>query len=152
MKEIRCTSCISLVHRKCSKLKPSEIIELQKSKGSNWECISCQSYKFLYATIDAIELKKNTFNSNFTCSCQTKTDFSTNKNHLSFNFGDGKDSPNNNFVNMTDKELDKMMLNSNFKYYDNLEFHKLKQKCSNNKNLSIFHTNICSLQANLDKF
>ena len=32
---------------------------------------------------------------------------------------------------MTDKEPDKMMLN--FKYYDNHEFHKLKQKCTNNK-------------------
>ena len=34
--------------------------------------------------------------------CQTKADFSTNENVLSFNFGDLKDSPNNNFVNMTD--------------------------------------------------
>ena len=68
------------------------------------------------------------------------------KNRL-FNFGDWKDSPNNNFINMTDRELDKMMLNPNFKYYDNHEFHKLKQKCSNNRNFSIFHTNICSLQA-----
>ena len=74
-----------------------------------------------------------------------------NNNVLSFNFGDWKDSPNNNFTNMTDKELDKMMLNSNFKYYDNHEFHKLKQKCTNNKNFGIFHTNICSLQAHSDK-
>ena len=50
---------------------------------------------------------------------------------------------------MTDKEPDKIMLN--FKYYDNHEFHKLKQKCTNNKNLSIFHTNIYPLQANSDK-
>ena len=76
--------------------------------------------------------------------------FSTNKSVLSFNFGDGKDSPNNNLINMTDRELDKMMLYSNFKYYDNHAFPKLKQKCSN-RNFSIFHTNICSLQANSDK-
>ena len=42
------------------------------------------------------------------------------------------------------------MLYSNFKYYDNHAFPKLKQKCSN-RNFSIFHTNICSLQANSDK-
>ena len=60
-------------------------------------------------------------------------------------------TPNNNFVNLTDKEPDKMMLNSNFKYYDNHEFHKLKQKWSNNRNFSIFHTNIYLLQANSDK-
>ena len=29
------------------------------------------------------------------------------------------------------------MLNSNFKHYDNHEFHKLKQKYSNNKNFSL---------------
>ena len=74
-----------------------------------------------------------------------------NKNVLLFNFGDWKDSPNNNFINMTDKELDKMMLNSNFKYYDYHEFHELKQKCTNNKNFTIFPTNICSLAANSDK-
>ena len=44
-----------------------------------------------------------------------------------------------------------MMLNSNFKHYDNHEFHKLKQKYSNNKNFSIFHTNVCSLQAAQEK-
>ena len=43
-----------------------------------------------------------------------------------------------------------MVLNSNFKYYDNYEFHWLKEKCSNNCS-SIFHTNICSLQANSEK-
>ena len=76
--------------------------------------------------------------------------FSTKKSVLSFNFRVGKDSRNNNLINMTDRKLDKMMLNSNFKYYDNHEFPKLKQKCSN-RNFSIFHTNICSLQANSDK-
>ena len=110
-----------------------------------------QPNKFPCATIDAIELQKDTFNSNFTCSCRIKTDFLINKTVLSINFGDWKDSPDNNFINMTDRELDKMMLNSNFKYYDNHEFHKLKQKFSNNRNISIFHTNICSLPANSDK-
>ena len=101
----------------------------------NWECISCQPYKFRYAITDAIELKKNTFNSNFTCSCHTKTKFSTNKNVLSFNFSDWKDNPNKHFINMTDKEHVKMMLNSNFKYYDNHEFHRLKQNVQITKTL-----------------
>ena len=48
-------------------------------------------------------------------------------------------------------ELDKNMLNSNFKYYDNYEFHKLKQKCSSNRNFSISRTSICPLQANQEK-
>ena len=76
--------------------------------------------------------------------------FSTNKTVLSFNSGEDKDSLNNNLINMTDRELDKMMLNSNFKYYDNHEFPKVKQE-SSNRNFSIFHTNICSLQTNSDK-
>ena len=52
---------------------------------------------------------------------------------------------------MIDRELNEMILNSNFKYYDNHEFHTLKKKCSNNRNSSNFHSNICSLQANSDK-
>ena len=59
MKGIKCSCCISLVYKKCSKLKTSEITELQKSKRKHWQCISCQSHKFPYATIDAIELQKN---------------------------------------------------------------------------------------------
>ena len=58
MKGIKCSCCISLVYKKCSKLKTSEITELQKSKRKHWQCISCQSHKFPYATIDAIELQK----------------------------------------------------------------------------------------------
>ena len=59
MKGIKCSCCISLVYKKCSKLKTSEITELQKSKRKHWQCISCQSHKIPYATIDAIELQKN---------------------------------------------------------------------------------------------
>ena len=69
-------------------------------------------------------------------------DFLTNKNVLSFNFDDWNDKADNNFVNMIDRELNEMILNSNFKYYDNHEFHKLKQKCSNNRNSSNFHSNL----------
>ena len=80
-----------------------------------------------------------------------KNDFATNKTVLSFNFCNWKDSPTNYFINTTNREFDEMVLNSNFNYHDNHEFHKLKQKCSNNRNFSIIHTNICSLQANSEK-
>ena len=38
-----------------------------------------------------------------------------------------------------------------FKYYQNREFHKLVKKKKNEKNIfRVFHSNICSLQANFD--
>ena len=46
--------------------------------------------------------------------------------------------------------LDDFTLQSNFKYYDNHEFHKLSKYVHETNDFSLFYTNICSLNANLE--
>ena len=45
---------------------------------------------------------------------------------------------------------DSFILQPKFKFYQTHEFHKLVNNLSENKVLSVFHTNICCLQANFD--
>ena len=45
---------------------------------------------------------------------------------------------------------DAMTLKPNFDYYDIDEFRKVKRLWNTKKSLGIFHTNICSLQKNVD--
>ena len=49
-----------------------------------------------------------------------------------------------------DEAEDTMTLRPNFDYYDVDEFKKVKKLWNTKKSLGIFHTNICSLQHNID--
>ena len=48
LKGIPCNCCKSLVHRRCSKLKPSEIRDLSKTKNYIWECLYCKKGKLSF--------------------------------------------------------------------------------------------------------
>ena len=44
-----------------------------------------------------------------------------------------------------------MVIQPEFKYYQNYEFHKLNQSLNIDKNFSFMHTNICSISGNTGK-
>ena len=44
-----------------------------------------------------------------------------------------------------------MVIQPEFKYYQNYEFHKLNQSLNIDKNFSFMHTNICSISGNIGK-
>ena len=69
---IPCPSCKHLIHKKCSKLKPSEISQLKESRNC-WECITCSIDKFPFSESDDVELHLDAFNSNWSCNCKTHT-------------------------------------------------------------------------------
>ena len=46
--------------------------------------------------------------------------------------------------------IDDFVLQLNFKYYDNHEFHKLSKHLHQANDFSLFHANICSLHRNLE--
>ena len=91
------------------------------------------------------------YNSNLTCPCtnlflNTPTDL----NLLLKSFNNDKVSP---FVDSDPYDSDPNS-NVNFKYYDIHDFHKLNSstlKSNKHKFISLFHTNICSLTANIGK-
>ena len=55
-----------------------------------------------------------------------------------------------NIIDTSDAILDDFVLQKNFKYYNNHEFHKLSKHLGQTNDFSLFHTNICSLIANLE--
>ena len=61
---------------------------------------------------------------------------------------DLNDKSGQNPIDLNDEQLQKVALEPNFKYYQNHEFHKLKNNLENNLNFSILHTNICFINAN----
>ena len=52
------------------------------------------------------------------------------------------------FINDT---IDKYELKPNFQFYDVNTFVKTQSRWNKDKSLSIFHTNVCSIEANNDK-
>ena len=50
-------------------------------------------------------------------------------------------------IDNNDAILDDFVLQTNIKYYDNDEFHKLSKHLHQTNDFSLFHTNICSFNA-----
>ena len=51
---------------------------------------------------------------------------------------------------VNDAILDDFVLQPNFKYYENHEFHKLRKHLHQTNDFSLFHTNTCSLNVNFE--
>ena len=138
---ISCSNCLHPIHKKCSNLKQSEIA---KTDLSNWECVSCLHLKFPFTNISLEELNWLSFNSNSNCSCSSNTnpsDLNILINSLTTNDSD----------NHPDDPYDNIDIKPNFKFYDTHDFHKLKlSQQSESDNFTLLHTNICSLQSNIE--
>ena len=70
-KAIPCPTCNHLVHKTCSNLNQSQIINFRRSKNI-WECPKCAGDKFPYAELEDDEILLNSFNSNWNCKCKHK--------------------------------------------------------------------------------
>ena len=149
-KAMYCNSCYHPVHRKCSGISLNDLNTINKIKDLEyWECSECNNHKFPFSQATQAEVLQQNFNSNFQCKCKSSQKiergnvFKMSKfNKMSdIKYGPDKD-------NFMDKNYD---LEPNFNYYTVHEFHKLKEKLPKDKhNLSIFHTNICSLKQNFE--
>ena len=140
-KGVLCSGCNFWVHQKCAGLT-----------NLQYKVLSCQKLKFPFAALSNHDIQKDSFNSLFQCKCQTTlpTDIADNKYILNYHFYEYKDKPGNNMMDLNDKELYKNSIQPNFQYYQNSEFHKLSQNLKRNKTFSILHTNICSVNENLE--
>jgi hypothetical protein len=152
-KGIPCNMCNALIHRKCTKLKVKELINLIKNDLPSWECSACIKLKFPFSDIPDCEIEEQTFNSNFNCICKTKNISSQNITKEIFNFSKMNFDTDKNFNIETDNNdiEDATQLSVDFSYYLTHDFHKLIQKQKSPKNISILHSNICSLRGNFDK-
>ena len=98
---------------------------------------------------------QNISNYSFSCKCQTLCKYEIGRPEFVFKYrindGDHERS-HGNIIDNIDAILDDFVLQPNFKYYDNHQFHKLSKQLHQTVDFSLFHTNICSLSANLENF
>ena len=69
---IPCPSCRCLTHKACSKLSQKDLDYL-KAHPNAWECPPCINNKFPFMEVDDADIYMDSFNSNWTCGCKTKT-------------------------------------------------------------------------------
>ena len=63
--KIICPNCYHYIHKKCSKLKPNEITNMDW----NWECHTCSQQKFPFVQASYEEIIHMSYNSNLNCPC-----------------------------------------------------------------------------------
>ena len=152
LKGIPCTTCKSLVHRKCSRLKISEITEVLKTKEKieNWECPSCKKAKFPFCDLGNLAIEKEVFNSNFPCKCSRDTNFRTERGKFTFKYKPSEENGEKKTKLLKINEfLDEHVLNPNFEYCCTHDFYKFSAKTAKEKTFSLMRTNICSSNANV---
>ena len=67
-----CKTCQTRIHKKSWELRLSYICDIKNSKTETyWECQTCMSDKFLFSLVDNKVIVQNSFNSSFSCKCQT---------------------------------------------------------------------------------
>ena len=91
------------------------------------------------------------FNSNFTCKCRTTVSDSVG-DHFTLNISsiNSKDIPECNTVETNKIHFEDLSIQPDFNHKQTHDFHKLAQKLDKRNSLSVLHTNICSLNANLE--
>ena len=147
-KAIPCQTCMCLIHRRCSRLKPWEAANLSQII-QQWSCAKCQQSTFPFADINDEDMLALTFNSNFSCPCQVRHTESNDYNLL------GKLE----LCKLNLKEHDYLFDNdidnhakfhTNFDFYSTHAFHKLKTNINSqySETFSLFHSNIQSLLHN----
>ena len=159
---IPCHSCKSNIHTKCSKLK--NVNKTFHEQKGNWKCSTCiDKYTHTLASdipftlLDQDTLYEMRFNSNLTNNHRFTPDITV-QDKLKLMLSYSKNSPWYAYTHPNDSDRDLFtaepdetyVLRPNFDYYDIDSFKKQKSLWKN-KSLGIFHTNICSLQANIDK-
>ena len=149
-KALPCLTCKSLIHRKCSGLTNYELNTTRANQLRQWECHQCRHEKFPFMDTPDEDFIANTFNSNFDCRCNIDCKSETFKKNFTLSLarykqdddGDGPD-PNCHI----DKAFE---MNVDFDYYTAHGFHKLVKKNPKRVPLSIYHTNISSLNYNFE--
>ena len=151
-----CTNCNKIIHIKCSKPKITSK-SFHMFRG-NWQCRTCLHDKFVFSGIEDIELENLTFNSNVS---ENSTKFKAHtpiddKLKLLLSYKNEGSWYAYSHPNLTQdficNELDSFAeLKPEFKYYEIDQFCKSKVIWEKQKHFGIFHTNICSLQANIDQ-
>ena len=112
--------------KKGAGLKQSKCFFNKVSKNTVWEWLDCQSKKFPFVTLRNHEIQDTHFNCNFNCKYQTTISDPDDPTYtLIFDSVNTSDRPKYITVDVNDTNLEKITIQSNFKHYQNHDFHKL---------------------------
>ena len=109
---------------------------------SSWECSTWFNNETSIYILSEEHIHSN-FNSPWKCHNTLPSNTEQPKYVFKYTFRqhDDDDDKENNIIDNHNQNLDSLRLQPDFKYYQNHEFHKLGQSLTNNKTLSILHTN-----------
>ena len=152
---IPCSNCKCRIHVKCSNVKNANR-NFHEFRGI-WQCENCLSSNFPFTSTDHNTLLEISFNSGskpnkkfspeVTIDEKLKLMLSYSKQSPWYAYTHPYDNETSNFVS---DDIDQCYtIKSNFDYYDIGGFKKTKSLWNRQKSISIFHTNVCSLQANI---
>ena len=148
-----CTSCNTYIHRKCTGVPLSQILQGKPKQFKYWNCKTCMSNHFPFADLDDGEVHKLSFNSNVSCSCAKHTENTPLDKCETFQLVERylpKDTP---FDIGPDPNIDLTYdINAKCNYYSTHDFHRLTKnyKDRDKKPFTAIHTNIESLSHNFD--
>ena len=140
------------VTKKCTKLKKYDFLFSEISQNTYWACTTCQNAKFPFANTNNHEIQCLALKLLFLSLSQT-TVSDLNGDHLTLNLSsiNSKGRSEYNTVETNDEYFEELSMQPDFNYYQIYDFHKLTMKLDKRNCFSILHTNICSLNANLEK-
>ena len=153
-KGIPCSCCQSSIHVKCTNVDPKNF---HLYRG-NWQCQKCMKNNFPFLDLQNKPLQELQFNSSLVERVKKFKPEVTIDEKLKLMLSYSKQSPWYAYTHPDEQEhdffttdtVDNMTLKPNFDYYDIDQFRKVKNLWNKKKSLGIFHTNICSLQKNVD--
>ena len=155
-KSLPCIDCHSLVHRKCTNIPLSDLLNTKPKHIKNFSCNTCLSQHFPYQDLTNYDVQKLSFNSLYFCPCLDKSTETETKNCEEFKNTTNLYDCDSIFTHAPDphNHMDNTLdLNLQCNYYTNHEFHKLAKEIddSRKKPLSLLHSNIESLMHNFDQ-
>ena len=141
---VACYVCRGIFHLKCTLLSLKDFKHLKSER--TWNCCSCADI-FPFNTIETDELLQLTFNSNLSCLCTNNISLA---DLSAFEYISGTNNTPN--LNGIDPESN-VQSRVNFDYCTPHQFHSSSNitNSSSEKVYSVFHSNIRSVQKNIDK-
>ena len=152
-KSFPCKMCKSYIHRSCTGIPLSEMLQGKPNQFKYWSCKTCNEHIFPFAEMDDANLTKISFNNGIDCPCNDRTESIPLENCTTFKLVEPflpKDSP---FSIGPDPNIDLTYdINAKCNYTSLHDFHKLTTKFKDkiNKPFTALHTNIESLTHNFD--
>ena len=129
----------------------TEIHGIVRGKFSgHWQCVTCNKKRFFWNSLDNREIVKESLKSNFECKSQIASNYLLGQEEFVFKYQSGDTKWEKQYSSITDESDNMILLQPNFKHYQNHDFHRLSKGFKGSKIFSLLHTNICSLRGNFE--